>query len=139
MGTSEPGGTGERLTEQTSSPDGRTVRVPKAAGSGVTRRSLLRGAGVGTGTVLVVGTGALTWRAVDQGVFATGEGAAYDAWDVWRSGDGLMALVRPAILAANAHNTQPWLFELGTDSVDLFADTRRSMGAMDPLRREMLS
>ncbi len=25
MGTSEPGGTGERLTEQTSSPDGRTV------------------------------------------------------------------------------------------------------------------
>jgi hypothetical protein len=49
-----------------------------------------------------------------------------------------MALVRPAILAANAHNTQPWLFELGTDCVDLFADTRRSMGAMDPLRREMV-
>jgi nitroreductase len=93
---------------------------------------------MGTGTVLVAGTGALTWRAVDQGVFSTGEGTAYDAWDVWRSGDGLMALVRPAILAANAHNTQPWLFELGTDRIDLFADTRRSMGTMDPLHREMV-
>ncbi len=108
MGTNEPRGTGKRLTEQTSSPDG-TVRVPEAEGSGVTRRSFLRGVAVGSGTVLVAGAGALTWRAVEQGVFATGEGAAYDAWDVWRSGDGLMALVRPAILAANADNTQPWL------------------------------
>jgi hypothetical protein len=88
--------------------------------------------------VLVAGSGVLTWRAVDQGVFSTGEGPAYDAWDVWRSGDGLIALVRPAILAANAHNTQPWVFELGTDRIDLFADTSRSMGTMDPLRREMV-
>jgi hypothetical protein len=40
--------------------------------------------------------------------------------------------------AANAHNTQPWLFELGTDRIDLFADISRSMGTMDPLRREMV-
>jgi hypothetical protein len=47
MGTSEPGGTGERLTEQTSSPDGRTVRVPKAGGSG-NAPQLSAGVGVGT-------------------------------------------------------------------------------------------
>jgi hypothetical protein len=51
---------------------------------------------------------------------------------------GLLALIRPAILAANAYNTQPWLFELGTDRINLFADTSRSMGTMGPLRREMV-
>jgi hypothetical protein len=112
--------------------------IPEAASTGITRRRFLRGLGTGTGTVLVAGSGVLTWRAVDQGVFSTGEGPAYDAWDVWRSGDGLVALVRPSILAANAHNTQPWVFELGTDRIDLFADTSRSMGTMDPLRREMV-
>jgi nitroreductase len=138
MRPNEPGGAGGQPSGPATSNDGGTIRIPEAEGGGVSRRGFLRGLGVGAGTVLVAGTGALTWRAVDQGVFATGKGPAYEAWDVWRSGDGLMALVRPAILAANAHNSQPWAFELGTDRVDLFADTRRSMGTMDPLRREMV-
>lgn len=116
--------------------DGGTRRIADAEQrGGVTRRRFLRALGMGSGTVLVVGAGALTWRAVDQGVFSTGEGAGYDAWNVWRSGNGLIALVRPAILAANAHNSQPWLFELGTDRIDVFADTRRSMGTMDAMNR----
>jgi len=48
-----------------------------------------------------------------------------------------MPLVQAAVLAANAHNTQPWIFELGPDQIDLFADTSRNIGALDPLRREM--
>ena len=101
----------------------------------ITRRHFLRNL---AGGAAVVAVGGATWRAIDQGVFSTGDGPAYAAWGEWddRSG-GFLALVRPAVLAANAHNTQPWLFELGTDRIDLFADTTRSMGAMDPLRREM--
>jgi hypothetical protein len=139
MAADESGARHSPLTEEASSDDGGTLRIPEPdEGGGLTRRRFLRGLGVGTGAVLVVGAGALTWRAVDQGVFSTGEGAAYDAWDVWRSGNRLIALVRPAILAANAHNSQPWVFELGTDRIDLFADTGRSMGTMDALRREMI-
>ncbi|MFC5106082.1 hypothetical protein [Kibdelosporangium philippinense] len=48
----------------------------------INRRKLL----LGLGSFAVVGTGATTWQAVDQGVFSTGSGAAYVAWDErWRT------------------------------------------------------
>ncbi len=103
------------------------------------RRLFLRRAGLGAGAVLLAAGAGTTWRALDQGVFATGEGAAYAAWgdwDVLGSGD-LLPLVRAAVLAANAHNTQPWTFALGARQIDLFADPARTTGALDPLRREL--
>lgn len=41
-----------------------------------------------------------------------------------------------AILASNAHNTQPWLFRLHGSRIDLFADESRDIGAIDPFARE---
>jgi hypothetical protein len=94
--------------------------------------------GVGVGTLAVTGVGGLTWKAVEGGVFATGTGPAYAAWDALDApGDGTLALVSAAVLAANAHNTQPWLFRVTPGRIDLFADTTRTIGAMDPLRREL--
>ena len=106
----------------------------------MTRRRVLRvvgGAGAFVAVAAVVGGGV---RAVDQGVFATGEGPAYAAWGDWpgQSGDGPLNLVRAAVLAANAHNTQPWLFRVDASSLDLFADTARGTGANDPLGRELM-
>jgi hypothetical protein len=102
------------------------------------RRGFLKVAGLGVGALAIAGAGTLTWRAVDGGVFATGIGPAYAAWDQARpSGLGAMGLVRAAVLAANAHNAQPWRFRVAPDRVDLFADTSRSIGTMDSLRREM--
>jgi nitroreductase len=102
------------------------------------RRSFLKIAGVGAGTLVIAGAGGLTWRAVDAGVFATGTGPAYAAWDESSpSGRGAMGMVSAAVLAANAHNAQPWHFRVAPDRVDLFADTTRNLGAMDPLGREM--
>ncbi len=46
-------------------------------------------------------------------------------------------LVRAAVLAASAHNTQPWLYRLTTNRVDLYAVTARNIGTIDSLRREM--
>ena len=99
------------------------------------RRALLKGAGA----VAVVAAGGLVWRAYDQGVFAAGAGAAYEPWTDWRSDatPGPLALVRAGILAANPHNTQPWLFQVGARRIELFADTRRHLGAFDPYLREM--
>jgi len=71
-------------------------------------------------------------------VFATGTGPAYAAWDQLADPDGSsMGLVRSAVLAANAHNTQPWRFKVSTGRIDLFADLTRGIGTMDPLGREM--
>lgn len=102
----------------------------------ISRRAFLRAVGLGAGSVAVAGTAGLTWRAVDQGVFAAGTGPAYAAWDVAPSG-GLLDIVAAAVLAPNAHNAQPWLFELGPERIDLYADPARGLGTMDPLAREM--
>jgi nitroreductase len=98
------------------------------------RRSFLKGAGALT--VLVAG-GAV-WRAYDQGVFSIGEGPAYEPWNDWRSNapDGPLVLVRAAILAASPHNTQPWLFKITTSRIELYLDTARNVGALDPYLRE---
>jgi len=98
------------------------------------RRSFLKGAGAVT--VLVAGGG--VWRAYDQGVFSIGEGRAYEPWKDWRSNspDGPLVLVRAAILAASPHNTQPWLFKVTTSRIELYLDTTRNVGALDPYLRE---
>ena len=93
----------------------------------------------GGGAIAVVAAGGLVWRAYDQGVFSPGAGAAYEPWTGWQSdpAPGPLALVRAGILAANPHNTQPWLFQVGASRIELFADTRRNLGAFDPYLREM--
>jgi nitroreductase len=99
------------------------------------RRTFLEG----TGAVLVLVTGGGVWRAYDRGVFSVGRGPAYEPWKNWRgeTGDGPLALVRAAILAASAVNTQPWLFKVTSSSIELYADQRRNTGAFDPYQREL--
>src|SRR5579859_7134181 len=101
----------------------------------LSRRKVLALAGTGT-LVLVVGGG--VWRAADQGVFSTGEGPAYEPWDDWRTASRVpLDLVRAAILAANPHNSQPWLFRVTQTQIDLFSDRRRNQGTVDPFLIEM--
>lgn len=98
----------------------------------LTRRNLLLGGGA---TVLA----ALGWRAADRGLFSGVTGPAYSPWDSWqgRPGEGVLRPAHAAILASNAHNTQPWLFGTDDDQIILYADRRRHLGAADPFRREM--
>jgi nitroreductase len=106
----------------------------------VRRRTALQFLGFGAGVVAVAGATGLTWRAVDGGVFATGTGPAYDAWSAAHPtgpGGRPLHLIRAAVLAANAHNTQPWLFTVTDNRIEVFADMSRTIGAMDPLLREL--
>ncbi len=100
---------------------------------GMPRRAFLARVG-GTGAAL--GAATLGYRAVDQGVFATGTGTAYAPWADFADRSGLEALVAGAILAANAHNSQPWSFDVQPDRIDVIADRSRLLGAIDPLTRE---
>lgn len=110
---------------------------PEPPPGDMTRRSFLHRAGLVAGSVLVVGAGGLTYRAYDQGVFEAGEGGAYDAWGDWERGAGPLALVSAAVLAANPHNSQAWVFRVAPSRIDLFADRFRSTGSLDPFDREM--
>lgn len=100
------------------------------------KREFLTLAGASTLTVLVSGG---VWRADSQGIWSTGTGPAYEPWQTWRTDKlkGPLALVQSAILAANPHNTQPWLFQIQDTQIRLYADRSRRLGAMDPYLREM--
>jgi hypothetical protein len=101
----------------------------------IDRRAWLTGAGA----VSILAAGGVVWRAHQQGVLSAGTGPAYEPWATWRrdASEGPLALVRAAILAANPHNTQPWLFQVSAARVVLLADTARNLGSFDPYLREL--
>lgn len=78
------------------------------------------------------------WRAFPQGQPEFADGPAFEPWRTWLEGPASpLALVRSAILSSNAFNTQPWLFRVQPNSIDLLANTKRNLGAFDPYLREM--
>ncbi|MDA1188300.1 MAG: nitroreductase family protein [Chloroflexi bacterium] len=52
--------------------------------------------------------------------------------------DRLRFLLRYAVLAPSGHNSQPWMFRLSGDAVELHADTRRELPIVDPDNRELV-
>ncbi|WP_437293094.1 Acg family FMN-binding oxidoreductase [Sorangium sp. So ce426] len=99
----------------------------------VSRRRLLEGV-----ATLAVAAGA-GWYAAGRGVFDDRTGEPFAPWTAFRGqrGGELAELVRAAVLAASPHNTQPWLFEVHPDRIDVLSDRSRSLGTMDPFLREM--
>ncbi|HEV2650346.1 MAG TPA: hypothetical protein VGU69_03730 [Rhizomicrobium sp.] len=99
----------------------------------VSRRAMIAG---GAGAALVAGVGYRIW---DRGVFAGPGGDAYAPWQSWQGSvvDGIARPLHAAILAANPHDTQPWLFEVDNDRITVYADRARNLGSFDPFRREM--
>lgn len=102
----------------------------------VTRRSLLAGVGIGAATVAVAAVGVGSYRVYDNGVLNSGSGAPYDPWRSWQQDSGPLGLVAAAILAANPHNSQSWIFTVSATRIDLYADLGRRTGALDPYGRE---
>jgi hypothetical protein len=102
----------------------------------VPRRHVLKALAVGGASAVVAGTGALSYRVFDTAVLDPGGGQAYDPWQHWQDDPGPLGGVAGAILAANPHNTQPWVFHVTATSIDVFADTARAVEALDPFGRE---
>lgn len=98
---------------------------------------MLKGIAAAGATVVVAGTGVLSYRVFDQAVLDHDHGLAFDPWRHWEGTDGALGLVAAATLAANPHNSQPWAFGVTGTSIDLYADRARGTRSLDPLGREM--
>jgi hypothetical protein len=103
----------------------------------LSRRELITGA-IGF-TAGLSAAGHVLVLAADEKIKATlpAEGGLAP-WDYWlsNSGSGALRLAAASILAASPYNTQPWLFRLSEDRIELFADEGRNLAALDPFRRE---
>lgn len=64
--------------------------------------------------------------------------SALDLPDFGTAGEKLKFLLRYAILAPSTHNTQPWLFHIRGDEVELYADRTRVLHTMDPEDRQLI-
>ena len=132
----EMGSVTDPPSAEAGSAGGPTTGTPDAGAGPMSRRSMLHHLGVGAATVVVAGIGVGSYRVFDNGVLDAGDGTAYDAWENWRADRTPLGAVAAAILAANPHNTQPWIFRVTADSIQLFADPSRRTGTLDVLERE---
>ena len=96
---------------------------------------------------------------IGTGVAAAGAGAAYYMWpgvdpryqaildetreqvENWPQDKRALSvqLIRHATLAANSHNTQPWLFEVGGNTIRIRADADRRCPVVDPDDRHVIA
>lgn len=70
-------------------------------------------------------------------------------WDPWEISEGglpkrgtqsekLRFILNYAVLAPSSHNSQPWLFKINENGVDLYADRTRALPVTDPDDRELI-
>ncbi|MFT4030677.1 MAG: hypothetical protein QM675_12445 [Protaetiibacter sp.] len=104
----------------------------------MSRRRVLQAFGIGGGAVVVAAASGVGTRAGLNGAFDVGQGAPYGLWSTWQDATGLDALVAAAVLAANPHNLQPWVFTIDGDRIDVYADPERAMPANDADERERI-
>lgn len=96
-------------------------------GDALQRRKVL----IGAGSVAGMAGAAGAWR------LATGSPGTYARYTEQLRAPlpvqpDMQSLVRLATLAANSHNTQPWRFVVGADTVDILPDPARATPAVDP-------
>jgi hypothetical protein len=102
----------------------------------MSRRSTLKLAGIGLGSVAAVGVGAGGIRAASNGAFSSGSGDPYDLWRDWAGMSGTDRVVAAGVLACNPHNTQAWRFSVTGDVIDVHSDPTRRMPVNDASARE---
>ncbi len=122
-------------------PEESAGEAPQTSGKDrrVSRRTVLKGVGIGGGAVLLTAVAGVGIRGGVNGVWNHGQGAPYELWQDWQDAPDMMRLVAAGTLAANPHNLQPWSFVIDANVIDLLADPRRSMPLNDSDGRERIA
>lgn len=105
------------------------------------RRTVVFFLGVGGAMVATVTAAGFVYRAADRGSFSDlRSGEPFEPWREWRERryQGAEAVALAGTLAANSHNTQPWLFAVTGDTIDLYANRQSHMLFLDAYDRELL-
>jgi hypothetical protein len=102
----------------------------------VSRRTLLRWAGLGAGGAVVAGSGAVGVRAATNGVWGAGTRDSHELWRSWKDETGARGVVAAGVLAASPHNTQPWLFDVHPSRIDVLSEPSRKIPITDASLRE---
>jgi nitroreductase len=92
------------------------------------RRQLLAGGGA----LALAGAGLAASSFLNAGSMSGYAAAAAEMRARLSENPGLEELVRYAALAANGHNTQPWRFHLGGNSIAILPDFKRRTPVVDP-------
>lgn len=102
----------------------------------ISRRSLL----IGTGAAAGAGAVYYSWPGDDPRYqeIADEMRKPAESWTVAER-DRTAQLVRYAVLAANSHNTQPWLFEATKGSIRIRPDATRRCPVVDPEDRHVMA
>jgi nitroreductase len=91
------------------------------------RRNLLLGAGA-----VAVGGGAVVWGLSQMGSMDAYDAAVAASRSTRSQAPETRDLVRFATLAANSHNSQPWIFAIGGAGIEIRPDFSRRLHAVDP-------
>jgi hypothetical protein len=85
------------------------------------------------------GVATMAARADAGSVSALPDKGCTGPWDYWQSneGTGTLRVASAAILSANPYNTQPWLFRLNANRIEVIANKDRNLANLDPYRREL--
>lgn len=111
------------------------VTICKPRPEALSRRSFLKAV---SSTVAALSAANATIVLSGCSAYPAEDGEAFAPWAYPQSDEPREAsLVHAALLAASPHNTQPWAFAIADGVVDVFAASDRSLGAMDPLAREL--
>lgn len=95
----------------------------------LTRRDFLKGTAAVAATAAVAGVGGVVvWDRSTQ---------PEDPVDAWDASTGIDRILLAATMAPSSHNTQPWRFRVGSQQIEITADTDRTMGKADPRLREL--
>lgn len=84
------------------------------------------------GFTLGLGAGAMLWPTPSAAASMTYDEAVRSTWRPLQATPRDRELVRYATLAANSHNTQPWIFSAAGNEITISADFSRRCPAVDP-------
>ena len=113
-------------------------RVPQMTNHRMSKRAFIA-AGI-TAAAGLRGLGTMQAYAEPEAISGLPDKGGTAPWDYWQSneGTGTLRVAAAAILSANPYNTQPWLFRLNRDRIEILTNKDRNLAKSRSLSSRIL-